>query len=122
SGTYTPASGTEGSHNIIATYSPDASHGASSSSTSILVSQRTTTATVGCSSNTVPVGSNNQCTATIRDVSLGTSTAPAGGVSFFLDSAASSFGACSSLITVNSTTATCTVTFTPVSGTEGSHG
>src|SRR6266699_1472760 len=64
-GTYTPALGTEGSHSIIATYTPDTSHGASSSSVSVLVIQRTTTPIIACNSNTVPVGSNNPCTATI---------------------------------------------------------
>src|SRR6266699_3520265 len=58
-GTYTPALGTEGSHSIIATYTPDTSHGASSSSVSVLVIQRTTTPIIACNSNTVPVGSNN---------------------------------------------------------------
>ncbi|HEX4921707.1 MAG TPA: Ig-like domain repeat protein, partial [Candidatus Bathyarchaeia archaeon] len=119
--TYTASSGTEGSHNIIATYSPDSSHGASSSSLAVLVTQRSSTATLLCGASTLTVGSNDPCTATIRDTSVGAPITPTGGASFFLDASSTSFAGCTSLTPVNSTSATCTVTFTPASGSEGSH-
>ncbi|MBO0887751.1 Ig-like domain repeat protein, partial [Candidatus Bathyarchaeota archaeon] len=118
---FTPSPGTEGSHNIVSTYTPDSSHGASSGSFTIGVVQRASATSIVCTSSSLSVNSNDPCTATVRDTSLGNPIIPSGGISFYLDGSTTSLGGCSSLTTVNSTSATCAFTFTPLPGSEGSH-
>src|SRR5439155_494902 len=78
--TYTPAVVGTGAHLISADYSGDLKHAPSSGSTTVSVTKRSTSTTLGCDALTVGVLAT--CTATVSDTDVGTKTTPTGTVSF----------------------------------------
>jgi hypothetical protein len=74
-----------------------------------------TSTTVSCTPASVPVGSSTSCTGTVADTAPTAPTPPTGTVTFASDTAGgtlSSGGTCA-LLAVNSTTAGCSLTYTP---------
>src|SRR6266568_3109214 len=68
---------------ITSAYGGDTPHNASTSATaSVTVNLRTITTTVSCSPSSVTTGQSTTCTATVADSSPGTTSTPAGTISF----------------------------------------
>jgi len=67
---------------ITAGYSGDSSHGMSSGASALTVGRRSTSTSLSPSSTTVTVGSITTLTATVKDTSVGTKTAPTGTISW----------------------------------------
>src|SRR5206468_8304142 len=82
--------------------------------------KRTSATSVSCSPSSVPVNSPSTCTATVADNDSGTSVRPSGAVSFSSDASGtfSSGGTCTLPI---SGTNSCSVSYTPAAGSEGTH-
>ncbi|TMI33677.1 PKD domain-containing protein [Candidatus Bathyarchaeota archaeon] len=87
-------------------------------SNTITINKRTTSTTIVCSPSSVQIGQSSTCTASVKDTSPGTPSTPAGTVSFTTKGGRGSFsGSPCSLLAVNSTNASCNVSYTP-SGTK----
>src|SRR5262245_25970857 len=85
--------------------------------TSITVSLRTTSLSVGCSPNSVLAGTGTTCTVTVNDSSPGTPITPTGTVGMS-STRSGSFTTCT--LSGGGATSTCTTTYTPGAGSEGS--
>jgi hypothetical protein len=112
--TYSPRSGSEGSHSLTATFAGDSNHAGSSGDFTLQVSRRPTTIASSCSPQLVPVNSKTSCTAHVSDTGGGSISTPSGSVKFsqtqsgtFNPSACSLSGG------------SCSVSFMPSSGKEG---
>src|SRR6266581_5237828 len=101
-----------GTLSISASYSGDSTHSASSGSSSLAVNKRATSTMIVCSPASVQIGQSSTCTASVKDTSPGTPSTPAGTVNF-TNSGGSFTGTPCSLSAVNSTTASCSVSFAP---------
>src|SRR6266581_4450016 len=87
-------------------------------SKTITISKRITSTTIICSPASVQIGQSSTCTASVKDTSPGTPSTPAGTVSFTTKGGRGSFSSSPcSLLAVNSTNASCNVSYTP-SGTK----
>jgi phospholipase C len=117
--TYTPTA--SGSQTITGSYSGDLTHDASSGSTIVEATKRTTTTGVRCKSSSVAVYVPLKCTATVTDTDSGTQTTPTGTVSFSTSGSGSfsNSGICSLTRTYFTNAAHCTVTYTSTA--VGSH-
>src|SRR3989449_4403420 len=94
-----------GTLTVSATYGGDPTHNGSSNSTSVIVSPRTTTATVSCSPSTVVVGQSTSCIIDVTDTSPGTLITPSGTVTFTPN------GSCT--LSGSAGTASCSTNITP---------
>lgn len=75
---FTPSSGSEGVYSSpTASYSGDTTHGASSSTTKLIVRTSTTVA-FGCASASLPYTRSTQCTVTVTNIDPGYLTPPSG--------------------------------------------
>ena len=119
-----PASGTEGSYSISASYigwAGDSTHGTSSTISPFSLTIQTATSTsVGCSPSVGTVGVLETCTATVTNVDSGYDTEATGTVTFSGTLPPGMPTSCS-LTAGTGTSNTCTATWTPASGTEGSY-
>src|SRR5437879_5639237 len=103
------------------TYAPtDNAHSASgpTAGNTVTVNRRTTSTAVSCTPTTVVVSQVITCTGFVKDTSLaGTASAPLGTVAFTNGGTAigSFTGSPCTLASVNATTSSCNVTFTPTS-------
>ena len=87
----------------------------------VTVTARTTSTNVACSPSSVAVGAPTTCTATVADTDAGITGNPAGQVLFSGSSGSfSGSGACTLAADNNTNSASCSVTFTPAAGSEGS--
>jgi len=111
--TYTQTSSTT-TPTITGSYLGDTAHVASSGTTTITVTLRSSSTSVSCSPSTFPVGTPTTCGATVTDSSPGTPTTPTGSVGF-TSSGPGTFSPLSCALTSGS----CSVIFTPTS--TGSH-
>src|SRR5438874_1591827 len=80
--TYTPTLVGTGAHLISADYSGDLKHAPSSGSTTVSVTKRATSTTLGCVPSSFAAGGSTTCTATVRDTDIGTKITPTGTVTF----------------------------------------
>jgi Flp pilus assembly pilin Flp len=124
--TYLPTAIGTGTHTLTAQYAPgngDTTHAASTGTTAVTVTPRSTTTTINCTPATIPLNGSTSCSATVTDTALGTKSAPQGTVTWAVVSGgtgAFSPTSCSSLSPA-SPSATCTgITYTPSAGT-GTH-
>src|SRR5213594_290029 len=105
-----------GTADISASYSGDASHGASSTSSpfTITVNLRTTSTSISCDTPII-VTTSSTCTATVTDTSTGgTALTPTGIVTFAFTGVSGAFDQTNCALAAGSTgTATCLVHFTP---------
>ncbi len=101
-----------GTLSVSASYNGDSTHSVSSGSSSIAVNKRATSTVISCSPASVQVGQSSTCTASVKDTSQGTPSTPAGTVDF-TNGGGSFTGTPCSLGAVNSTTANCSVSYTP---------
>lgn len=110
SGTFTgSAMGTE---SVTGNYSGDSSHGTSSgTSNTITVNLRATSLYVNCTPTNVVVNNATRCTATVTDTDVGSPITPTGTVTLATNSTGTFSTACT--LAGSSTSATCTVTYTP---------
>src|SRR5438876_225578 len=104
---YAPGSGTEGTQTITGTY--DGDHQGSSGTTSLTVTERTTSTMVTCPK----VKGNTVCTVTVTDTSPGTAITPAGTVAMS-STGSGMFTSCS--LSGKGSAATCTATYTTGKG------
>src|SRR5204862_4296349 len=77
---YTPAPGSEGTHNVTGSYLGDADHAVSQGVAAVTATQRSTNTAVSCLPATVPVNAATTCTATVSDTDAGTAITPGGTV------------------------------------------
>jgi hypothetical protein len=112
--TFTPALGGEGTFGMGASYAGDTFHIGSSTSNLLTVSKRTSGTAVSCVPNPDVVNVATTCTATVSDTSPGTAVTPGGTVTFS-SSKSGLFSSTTCLLSAG----TCSVTFTPSSGSEG---
>src|SRR5437667_82948 len=104
---YAPGSGTEGTQTITGTY--DGDHQGSSGTTSLTVTERTTSTMVTCPK----VKGNTVCTVTVADTSPGTAITPAGTVAMS-STGSGMFTSCN--LSGTGSSATCTATYTTCKG------
>ena len=130
--TFTP-NGNAGSKTVMASYTGVPVQFKASGSGSIFVTataapvdppspqvQHPTTTSVSCSPSTLPLGNGSTCTVTVTDTFEGTTTSPAGTVSFgYSGGGTLSAPTCTLQASGNNQTSTCQVTFTPT-GSKGS--
>lgn len=114
SSVYTPKLGTEGNHNLTATYAGDSGHSGSSNSFTLHASKRPSAVNDNCSPETLPVNTKSKCIATVADTGGGTRSVPSGSVDFALTSSGT-FTSLSCTLSAGS----CSVEFMPSSGQEG---
>jgi hypothetical protein len=113
--TYVPSGA--GNHTVTADYAGDGDHGPSSGTDQISVALRDTTTSVACTSP-IALGASSTCTATVKDTSPGTAITPSGAVHWF-PGGTEEFSNDTCSLTGAGATATCSVTYTPVTG--GAH-
>lgn len=113
---YTPAPGSEGTNTITGSYDGDTDHSTSSNTFDVTATQRTTSTSVTCASASVPVNSPVTCTVTVADTDTGTPITPDGGTVTFSTSSSGTFSGTCML-----SSGTCSVTYTPDPGSEGTH-
>jgi hypothetical protein len=109
---YTPASGTEGTQTITATYLGDSFHlGSPAASFAITVGKRSTSTYLSCTS---PFHRNARttCTVIVSDISPGYPLQPSGTVKF-ASNHPGRFSSTTCSLNENGDTMTCSVTFTP---------
>jgi hypothetical protein len=118
--TYTPFLTAQGEVSMTATYQGDNSYAKSSNVTSITILDPTTTTVTGsCAGATVLDNTAATCTVTVKDVTGGVPSTPTGTVTMSDNpSGYGAFGACN-LAAAGVGTATCTVTYTPNTGSGG---
>jgi hypothetical protein len=105
--TYTsPATSTQITVNINATYFGDSVHSGGSQTANVLVSPRAISVSVACQPNDVKSHTSTLCTVTVTDTGSGTPIIPAGTVSFTSDS-----GGTFSSTQCTLTSGSCSVTF-----------
>lgn len=109
-----------GSQTITASYPGDGAHLASSNTASLTVTTRTTTTTIACSPSPVALSAPSSCTATVKDTSPPTGSAPVGTVAFTSDGSGS-FSASSCQLTASGSSGTCAVSYTPSAIGSGTH-
>src|SRR2546426_1948293 len=107
---------TSGSFTVTLTTDDSRGQTAMTSNT-INISRRTTSTTIVCSPASVQIGQSSTCTASVKDTSQGTPGTPAGTVGFTTKGRGSFGGSPCSLLGINSTNASCNVSYTP-SGTK----
>src|SRR3989441_723865 len=108
--TYTPGGTTARTDTITANYAGDTGHNAApAATTTVSVTLRSTSTTVTCSSPVV-ISQGSTCTASVSDTSGGTTSTPAGTVSFTATGAAGTFTPATSCTL---SAGSCSVTFTP---------
>jgi len=108
---------TSGSFTVTLTTNDSRGQTAMTSNT-ITINRRTTSTAIICSPASVQIGQSSTCTASVKDTSPGTPSTPAGTVSFTTKGGRGSFSSSPcSLLAVNSTNASCNVSYTP-SGTK----
>ncbi|GAC1575376.1 MAG: hypothetical protein NVS3B24_03920 [Candidatus Dormibacteria bacterium] len=113
--TYTPSA--YGTHNISATYlQGDGVHSASSGSTPLTVTARSTSTTVQCAPSSPGINSPTTCTATVTDTAIGSPSAPAGTVTFSSNGGSGSFTGNPCTLGGSGSSSTCSVTYTPNAG------
>jgi hypothetical protein len=119
--TYTPTAVGTGTHQITAATLGDSTHDPSQGSGTIEVDPHATSSAVSCLPTSLIVGSGTTCTATVTDTE-GIATTPTGNVSFTTDGTGTfgSGGACS-LSGVNTSQASCQLTYTPTTVGSGAH-
>ena len=119
--TWTPASGTEGTYSISASYGGDATHASSSTTTTSASSphiETPTTTTLSCSPSPGIVGVSESCTATVTNVDSAYN-AQAHGTVTFSGTLPSGMPTSCTLAGGTGTSISCSATWTPGSGTEG---
>jgi len=79
---WTPASKSEGSYSITATYGSDATHAGSTSSSTALNIQTTTTTSISCSPATGSIGTKETCMVTVTNGDSGYPTKASGTITF----------------------------------------
>jgi hypothetical protein len=115
--TYTPDLGSEGDHTITADYAGDPDHDASSGDGVVAATERSSATALDCSPASVVVGAASTCTATVSDDDTGGGTTPTGTVDFSSDGS----GSFDSTECTLDGAGTCSVTYTPDLGSEGTH-
>jgi hypothetical protein len=80
--TWTPASKSEGSYSITATYGGDTTHTGSTSPATTLKIQTTTTTSISCSPATRSIGTKETCTVTVTNGDSGYTTKASGTITF----------------------------------------
>jgi Bacterial Ig-like domain (group 3) len=117
SASYTPSAVGKGAHTITATSNLCAPNGTVLPScpvaTVVKVTGQPTSTAVACSPGAVVVGQPTTCTATITEAAGAGAPTPTGLVSFVSSPAGGFGGGGSCLLSVNGTSAGCSVTFTP---------
>lgn len=76
---------------------------------------RSTSTTLSCIPASLPAGKSTTCTATVTDTSSGTTLTPKGTVSFSSNLTGTFSSTACTLVKINSSSASCSVTFTPTS-------
>jgi len=112
---YTPASGGEGSHAIEASYGGDVDHTGSSETMTLSASHRADSTTLKCAPNPDSVNQKTTCTAVVKDTTSRGSPLTPGGMVSFSSAGAGSFSHASCVLVAG----TCSVTYTPNPGSEG---
>lgn len=114
--TYTPAPGGEGKHLLTGSYGGDTDHTGSSQSTMLTASQRSDSTTLICAPNPDAVNAGTTCTVVVKDTTIrGTPLTPGGKVTF-----SSTGPGVFSPTFCKLAGGTCSVTYTPNPGSEGS--
>jgi hypothetical protein len=110
--TFSPGLGKEGSITITATYPGDVVHSGSSGSQTITAIKRSTSTAVSCLPASGGVNVARTCTATVTDISPGTTVTPTGTVTFTVNPIGQgTFGTATCTLSAGS----CSVTYTPTS-------
>lgn len=117
--TFSAASNTEGSYNMTASYSGDSSHEPSSGSGNLAV-YTTTAATVSCSPSPGTISASESCTATVVNVDSNYAVEAIGIVTFNGTLPLGMPNTCT-LVSGTGTSDSCSVAWTPASGTEGGY-
>jgi len=117
---FTPSPGKEGSITVTGSYGGDSLHMTSTGAGTVSATKRASSITISCSPTTLPVTAPSTCTATVTDTTSGTVVTPTGGTVTFSASPTTSgaFSPASGQCTTSG--GTCTVTYTPSAGKEGS--
>jgi hypothetical protein len=113
--TYTPAPGTEGSQTLKADYAGDVDHTASSGDVTLNATTRSSSIVVQCLETDVAVGVGTTCTATVADTGAGVAVPPTGTVSWSVSVGSATLTPLTCILNDG----TCSVTYTPLSGSEG---
>src|SRR3989442_1453799 len=104
-----------------ATYGGDTTHTGSSGTTTVaVIATRSTSTGVSCTPPSVVVGQPTTCTATVADTDVGTKSTPTGTVSFS-SSGAGTFSSTSCTLLGRGTSASCSVSYTPIAFGTGPH-
>jgi hypothetical protein len=114
--TYTPAPGSEGLQTLNAAYAGDVDHTPSSADATLSTTTRSSSVVAQCANGTDAVNESVTCTATVTDTDTGAATPASGVVNWILTSGSGSFSSLSCTLS----SSTCSVTYTPAPGTEGS--
>jgi hypothetical protein len=114
--TYTPALGSEGLQTLNAAYAGDVDHAPSSADATLSAATRSSSVVAQCANGTDAVNESVTCTATVSDSDAGLSAPPTGVVNWAITSGSGSFSSLSCTLS----SSTCSVTYTPAPGTEGS--
>jgi hypothetical protein len=101
-----------GSPTITGTYSGDANESPSSGGSSVTFEKRTTTTELTCTPSEPPLGTPTTCTVTIKDTSSGTTSAPAGSISFILNGDGIFSSRKCTLVAASASSSSCSVEYT----------
>lgn len=120
--TYTPSVGSEGTHQIRASYGGDVDHsGSSAVGFTIVATAWTTSTSLSCSPSSLSDNSPTICTATVANVNQGNTVAPTGMISLSTDKAGTFNSTICRLSVASSSPASCSVSYIPGIGNAGIH-
>ncbi|TMI23817.1 hypothetical protein E6H19_09465 [Candidatus Bathyarchaeota archaeon] len=116
---YEPNPGSEGTHSIIATYSGDSVFIPGAIEFSLTVTKRSSFFQITCTPSMLAVNQPTICSGTVSDTSPGTPLIPTGTVTW-QSSGAGTFSSASCMLNpISSSASSCSVTYTPSPGSEG---
>jgi hypothetical protein len=102
-----------GSAGITGTYSGDAHESPSSGVSSVTFEKRSTTTELTCTPSEPPLDTPTTCTITVKDTSSGTTSAPAGSISFILNGDGTVSSPTCTLVAASASSSSCSVEYTP---------
>ncbi len=119
--TYTPSAVETGTHTIGASYPGDGNYFKSSGSSPLTVTTRTTATAIACTPPSVGVNATSECKATVTDNNPGIVSTPSGSVTFSSNETGAFSAPSCTLAAESTTTAACTVSYTPSAIGTGTH-
>lgn len=117
--TYTPNPGSEGTQGLVATYSGDSVHTGSLGNFNLDATAHSTSTSLTCSPQKVPVGAPTTCTVSVTDTTSGVTLTPSGSVGFTSSMSGAFTPSASCNLSGSGATASCSVTYAPGSNSLG---